>query len=217
MDNDALPITVEDERYLRIYFGMERPVPPGAQSSLGAMCTRLSREINPKTTEVPTPLSVDGSGNRIGAAWTEIIACGRAGGAPDDVEAALIAYVDARSGMQRVHKVLERLSAEQRAVLEAHYGEPEPAENDRNRRLGVASMTAAAHGENRSRAARDLHEPVTATIQSLALRSVDRHATKVERDAVRQLLRTIEREATALLGDAQTAYRCAQGRPPSCR
>ena len=179
------PVHYEIE--LRTYFSLYLPCAPGDQSGFGAMCRRLGNSRNPRSNERPTP----------GTPWTEVVDYHRMYvGASFDGEDAMLTYLDARRRFRRVCEALSRLSERDQAVLNAYCG-AEPTKHPLERLTDVACLTHTAWARNRSRAARDMHEPIEVTVRWLAAATAP--------DA-RVALEDVKREATEMVAAAKTNY-----------
>lgn len=201
--------TRRDEADLRLYFALALPPMPGARSNFGAMCERRALKRTRDSSEQPTPFVVNADGTTSGAPWTEIVDCQDRGSsaAAFAVEDAFAAYVDARSCVRRVHRVLATLAATDREVLSCHYSHEASPDDLLGPLTAVASLTAAVVEENRDRAARDKHEPIEATVRDIWMRSV----AGAQLDETRRLLARVKEQAEALLLHARDAYACARG------
>jgi hypothetical protein len=100
-----------------------------------------------------------------------------------------------------VSEALSRLCERDQAVLDAYYG-GEPAFD---RLADVACLTRTAWTRNRSRAARNMHEPIEATVRWLAAATAP--------DA-RAAFKEMHDEATAMLVVARQTYASVRG---ACR
>lgn len=187
-----------DEVDLRAYFATDLPPAPGARSNFGAMCERIANARNPNTDEVPTPLVVHRDGTMSGAAWTEILDCPLGHGGAADAEDGFIAYVDARRRHVRVERALACVTKREQEILAAHYAT--------GRVMGVAALMELAVRENRDRAARGCHEPVRATLDSLAKEAMDASRPNSSRETARTKLAAIRSEAAELLTGARASY-----------
>jgi hypothetical protein len=196
-------LTIGEEILLRAYFARYLPPAPGAGSSFGGMCSRLSNARNPATTERPTPFVVRSDGTAAGAVWTEILDCGRgSSSSASDGEDAMIAHIDALRCLGRVRRALATLSAGDQRVLDVHYASDRTT-GPLGRLAAVGALTSAARIENRRRAVDGRHELIQDTLDSLVKTAPGSAAGRAH---TRALLAAVRAEATALLSAARTSY-----------
>ena len=189
----SLRLSSWEEAVLRAYFGCDLPGVPSQQSNFRAMCSRLASGTRARSAERPTR----------GTPWTQIVECAGTHGAVNlEGEDAMVAYFDARRRFRQVCSALAELSERDYAVLEAYYGAP-PAEHALGPLAEVACLTETARRRNRSRAAREMHEPVEATVRWLAA------ATAPDSRAA---FAQVRGEAVEMLEAARASYRWVRER-----